>query len=120
MSRLSADVYRAGLDLITTAARQIALVPVKQMLDDLEHFDAVGPILQPTMYRDGGGDNLQDQRTLLRAARQLQLAVDDIAARRRPPAGRLAHTCAGDAASIAACPGCGISEDAEAVRRADR
>ena len=122
MSRLTAEQYRSGLDMVTMAARQIALVPVRQMLDDLEHFDTVGPILQPTMYRDGGGDNLQDQRMLLRAARMLQDAVDEIAARRAPfvaaRVGRLQHTCADDPDGV--CHACDVAEDAAAVRREDR
>ncbi len=66
MSR-DAETYRAGVTMAAAAARLLAGVDVPGLLADIEHADAVGPLLDPTLYREKARAMGED-RELLRAA----------------------------------------------------
>lgn len=79
-----ADVdYTAGLDCLTALCRSINLLPLREMQATNERMQALGPILEPIAYQRGGGQNLDDQRRVIDAARALQVVCEDIAARGR-------------------------------------
>lgn len=59
--------YRANLLLIHMAARTIAKMDIPKMLDDIERSHAIGPMLDPTLYRDKR-KAMEEDAELLRAA----------------------------------------------------
>lgn len=66
--KLLADVTKALLQVAETA-------DVPAMLNALGEHEALAPVVEPTAYLRGGGDNLADQRRFLEA---LQRFIDDI------------------------------------------
>lgn len=59
--------YRDDLTRVYAAAAALHDVPVEKMLNAIEAADAFGPILDPTLHRDGAAAMHQD-RAALRAA----------------------------------------------------
>jgi len=60
--------YEGQLQLLAMVAQLIADVPVADLLNHVTHAETLGPLLEPTAWIRGGGDNLQDARDLLEAA----------------------------------------------------
>jgi hypothetical protein len=73
-----ADQYVPLLDLLMANIRVVQLLPLAEMADVNEQMQALGPVLDPTRYRDGGGRNLHDQRRIIDAALALRNVLDDI------------------------------------------
>lgn len=76
------DVYQEYpqlIDHLTTLVRPLLLLPLAEMASANEHMQALGPILQPTAYRDGGGTNLHEQRRVIDAALALRRVLDSLA-----------------------------------------
>jgi len=70
--------YLTALECLTGLCRSINLLPLEAMQRENEQMQTLGPILQPTAYRDSG-QNLDDQRRIIDAARRLQLACGQVA-----------------------------------------
>ena len=68
--------YRFGMDLVAAACRLLLVVPVDELLATVEHAETVGPILEPTAFLHGGGDNLAAQREILQAAQALRRVAE--------------------------------------------
>lgn len=64
---MTAEEYRANLELVANAARIIVLVDVGDMLDRINRADTLGPMLDPTLWRDKQGAMHEDEE-MLRAA----------------------------------------------------
>lgn len=73
--------YVAKMDRLCLLAGLLKDEPIVEMLNHIEHLHAVAPILDPTAYRDGM-KNLDDQRDLLEALRQVQRVVHKAAKER--------------------------------------
>ena len=82
MSEYDATQWLAYMDIVSSSVRTLGMVPVAEMLDELNRMQTVAPILEPTAYVRGGGDNLRDQEELLRAVLQVQRAMEQILNRR--------------------------------------
>lgn len=68
---MTGDEYRTHMDLLAAACRTLLLLPVDELLATVQHAETVGPILEPTAFLRGGGDNLAAQREVLEAAQAL-------------------------------------------------
>jgi hypothetical protein len=71
--------YPQYLDVLLAACRTINAPPLRELAEANEHMQALGPLLEPTAYLRGGGQNLHDQRRIIDAARALQLACEEVA-----------------------------------------
>lgn len=70
--------YETALDCLTGLCRGINLLPLEHMQDQIAQMEAIGPVLEPTAYRDGGSRNPADQRRIIDAARALQVVCEEI------------------------------------------
>ncbi len=70
------------MDVVANWAKLLGAVPVAEMLQHIGTMEALAPTLEPTAYRDGGGDNLRDQAELLRAVLEVQEAMSRIVTRK--------------------------------------
>jgi hypothetical protein len=70
--------YMMALECLTGLCRSINLLPLEAMQRENEQMQTLGPILEPTAYRDGGCTNLDDQRRIIDAARELQLVCERV------------------------------------------
>jgi hypothetical protein len=68
--------YRTGMDLVSAACRMLLMVPIDDLLATVQHAETVGPILEPTAFLRGGGDNLAAQREILQAALRLRQVAE--------------------------------------------
>jgi hypothetical protein len=68
--------YRTYMDLVTAACRVLLMVPVDELLAVVQRAETVGPILEPTAFLRGGGENLAAQREILQAAQRLRRIVE--------------------------------------------
>lgn len=66
MSRTAED-YRSAVVMAATAAKLLAGLDVPGLLEDIERAEAVGPIVDPTLYRDKA-KAMGEDRELLCAA----------------------------------------------------
>lgn len=64
--------YIAAVNLVQIAAGLLSQVDLVGVLNAIEHADAFGPILDPTLYRQAS-TNLADVRRLVEAARPLEV-----------------------------------------------
>lgn len=76
-----ADAWTTYMDVASDLARSLMLIPVRDMLNQLDQMEVLAPIMQPTRYRDGGADNLRDQADLLRSILEVQETLTKIMAR---------------------------------------
>lgn len=70
--------YETALECLQGLLRALNLLPLERMLAEVEQMQVLGPILDPTAYRDGGGRNLADQRRIIAAAKDLQVTCEQI------------------------------------------
>lgn len=63
--------YESQLQQLGMVAQLIADVPIADLLNHVTHAETLGPLLEPTAWIRGGGDNLRDARDLLEAAQPL-------------------------------------------------
>lgn len=73
--------YRMVMDLIAGAVRTLRLLPIGQLRDIVGRAEILGPLLEPTAYIRGGGDNLRDQSELLAAVAGVVAVAERIEAR---------------------------------------
>lgn len=75
--------YVTRLELLVGAVRAFLVtaeaVEVDDLLNSALHMDTIAPLLEPTAWMRGGGDNLADQVALLRAAKDFVAAVQKMA-----------------------------------------
>lgn len=71
---MSDMTYQATMDRLAMLAGLLEDEPIAEMLRDLDRVDTIGPILDPTGYREGMR-NVQEQRELLSALREVQEIV---------------------------------------------
>lgn len=76
-------IYEAQLQLVFTIVRQIQMLDLAGMLNQIEHTHAAGPVLDPTLYRDGL-KNLTLTEDLIRAAHEFQGRIVEIKSRHLP------------------------------------
>jgi len=48
----AAQLTQEGFEILCLWARNIAMLPLEEWLAALDHAETVGPILDPTLYRD--------------------------------------------------------------------
>lgn len=65
---LTAIEYESHLQRLAMAAQLVADVPIAELLNHITHAETIGPLLEPTAWIRGGGDNLRDARDLVEAA----------------------------------------------------
>ena len=69
--------YEAGLSIIGSAGSLLALAPISEMLEYLEHAEAIGPFLDPTLYRDYlNSRSAQSVKPLMEAAAAFKTQVE--------------------------------------------
>lgn len=71
--------YTAYLDLLVAQVRPLLMMPVRQLVFENEHMQAIAPIFDPTAFMRGGGTNLTDQRRVLDAALALRQVLQSFA-----------------------------------------
>lgn len=75
-SAMTFDQYSAAMAVVVEATRALLRIPTDQLQGFLADLDMLGPVLDPTGYRDGMAD-VHDQQRLVDAAHALrQVAVD--------------------------------------------
>ncbi len=74
------EQWRADLTRVYAAAAALHDLPVERMLNAIELADAFGPMVDPTLYRDGV-DRMHQDRDALRAALPLIVLGRELAAR---------------------------------------
>ena len=70
MTTLAIEEYQAAVMAAVMAARVLAPHDLDEMLRSIDHADAVGAILDPTLYR-AKASKMHEDRELLEAARPL-------------------------------------------------
>ena len=73
---MTGEEYQTHMDLVTAAVRVLLLVPLQELLDVVQHAEAVGPILHADQFQHGGADNLLVQRDVLEAALAMRRAAE--------------------------------------------
>ena len=66
--------YTTGMDTLVAVCRALLLLPIEDMQQANEHFQALAPVLDPTAFMRGGANNLREQRVILDAAAHLKAA----------------------------------------------
>lgn len=80
--REDALYYEQQMNSLASLVGAIAKLDLDYLENCVSYAEALGPIVDPTAYRDGGGTNLQDQKKLVAAAQQLKKVVTDMQKRR--------------------------------------
>lgn len=73
------ETYRAAVQAAVLCAKMLHQWPLPELLRDIEHAHAVGPILDPTLYRDKNSA-MDEDAELLRAALPLWQIASKLAA----------------------------------------
>lgn len=77
---MTAEQLEVAQAQVTFAAEVLLQADLGGYLNHLEHVETVAPILIPTEYR-AGMQNVQDQRDLARACREVQVVAERLKAR---------------------------------------
>lgn len=78
---LNGEELQNVYDLVTMVARTAQYVPIEDVqkwLHTISISHALGPIMEPTMYRDGGMDNLQEQKILADGFLTFRQAIEKV------------------------------------------
>lgn len=75
---MTGDEYTATLDALTGLCQALQRLDLHGALEVVSRAQTLGPILDPTAYRDSGS-RLTDAERLLRSALHLQHTVEDLA-----------------------------------------
>lgn len=70
---MSGDEYKTYLSVVSNCARSLALVPVREMLDVIELSEAIGKILNPTLYHANADAMAEDKNVLMAALSLLRI-----------------------------------------------
>lgn len=69
----------AGYDLVCNYARCIAMLPIDKWVEDLEHAEDLGPILDPTLYLEYlYSEKGEVLKKILHAALELKRVVEEV------------------------------------------
>jgi len=71
------EQYLATQELLLALSRQILMLPLKKFIEAIDLAETLGPVLDPTLYRQGA-DNLSAIRVLARAARKFQQEIERV------------------------------------------
>ncbi len=63
--------YQEALGRLAMAAQVIANIPIDELRSHVSTSEALGPVLEPTAWIRGGGQNLRDAGDLIEAAAPL-------------------------------------------------
>lgn len=66
------------LTSICHTAQYIPIEDVEQLLTTIRISEAIGPLIEPTMYMRGGADNLDDQREIAQGFLAFRKAIDKV------------------------------------------
>jgi hypothetical protein len=86
----NAEAFRAALELVIGAGRTISMLDLPAMLQMMERTDALGPVLDPTLYREKHRAMESDRQILeatlplWRLARRAQLDAEPSQIQHRP------------------------------------
>lgn len=75
------EEFHAFWAVLTSVARTAQLIPIEQAqkaLNTISLSHALGPIIEPTMYRDMGLDNLEQQQILAEGFLAFRKAIDQV------------------------------------------
>lgn len=73
--------FKTLWDTILAIARMASVIDpdeVHTLLETAKRADSIGPILYPTEYRNGGGDNVEEQRVLAKGFLAFREAIDQV------------------------------------------
>ena len=69
------DEYQLAQSMVMQIARLVRTLPLKKVLEAISKAEAVGPILDPTLYREGSR-NMQDFKQLVVKLRAFQAEIE--------------------------------------------
>jgi len=64
---MTPEEWKGNLVLIASQARIISMVDIPKMLEQIDRAEAIGPLLDPTLYRANAG-KMDEDKELLEAA----------------------------------------------------
>lgn len=64
--------------MVSRTAQLVSAEDVSALLEVVQQGHALGPIVDPTLYRDGGMDNLEEQQTLAEGFLAFRRAIDKV------------------------------------------
>lgn len=76
------DKYPALLGMLTNIVKPLQLLPLKEMAEANERMQTLAPFVSMPLEYHRGVQNLQDQRRVIDAARELQVVLMDLVAER--------------------------------------
>lgn len=74
LTKLDAEEYAMTQELLVNLSRQLMLLPLDEFIETGEFAVAFGPLLDPTLYREGG-DKLHDVLALAKAFREVKAEI---------------------------------------------
>ena len=73
--------FKTLWDTILAIARMASVIDpdeVRTLIETAERAASIGPILYPTEYRNGGADNVEEQRVLAKGFLAFRNAIDQV------------------------------------------
>lgn len=67
--------YTAAMNHVALLGTLVEGIPLAELTNHLERLDTLGPVLEPTAYRDHGMRNVSDSRELVEPLLEFQRAV---------------------------------------------
>lgn len=61
---MTRDEYRSNMALVYSFARVLKELPLAEMLEGISRAEAIGPMLDPTLYREKSKAMEEDRRAL--------------------------------------------------------
>jgi hypothetical protein len=91
---LTNEEYQATQELILMLARRVRRLPLDKFLSAISRAEVVGPIVDPTLFRDAAG-NLEEIKKMAEGARAFQRSLPPVCAfcKQKAPAYRGAKYC---------------------------
>lgn len=83
---MNGDLYRTHLLMAYALARALVDLPLQEMLNAIGHAHAIGPILDPTLYRDKMHAMEQDTAVLRALNSAVSALPDSLREKLRQPA----------------------------------
>lgn len=74
---MTREEYKATQEFIMNLARQVQLIDLTEFLNSISLSHAMGPIVDPTLYRDAH-DNLSKIEKIARAAAEFRRIVMEV------------------------------------------
>lgn len=73
--------FKFTWDLLLSVSRTAQFIPVedvRELLNVVSQSHAIGPLIDPTKYRDGGMDNLEEQKVLAEGFLAFRTAIEKV------------------------------------------